>query len=69
LDRAPVFAWLARRRNRTGRDRVFNMGIGLAMVVSPHYAESIRNQLADSGLESWVIGRTMAGERGVEWAS
>lgn len=37
--------------------RVFNMGIGLALVVSPFYADSIRSQLADLGLESWLIGR------------
>ena len=31
-------------------DRVFNMGIGLVLVVSPYYAESIQAQLADLGL-------------------
>ena len=49
-------------------DQVFNMGIGLALVVSPYYAESIRNQLADCGLESWAIGKITAGARGVAWA-
>ena len=29
--------------------RVFNMGIGLALVVSPYYAESIQQQLAEIG--------------------
>jgi phosphoribosylformylglycinamidine cyclo-ligase len=66
----PIFAWLARlgEIDSDEMDRVFNMGVGLALVVSPHYAESIRNQLADSGLESWIIGRTLAGERAVDWA-
>ncbi len=49
-------------------DRVLNMGIGLAMVVSPFYAESIQQQLAADGLASWPIGRITAGEKGVAWA-
>ena len=48
-------------------DQVFNMGIGLALVVSPFYAESIGSQLRDLGLENWQIGRIEAGERGMEW--
>ena len=47
---------------------VFNMGIGLALVVSPFFADSIRKQLQQSGLESWQIGRVLAGSRGVDWA-
>lgn len=66
----PVFGWIARlgEVEPDEMDRVFNMGIGLVLIVSPHYAQSIRNQLADSGIESWVIGRTVAGERGVAWS-
>ncbi|MGD9721107.1 MAG: phosphoribosylformylglycinamidine cyclo-ligase [Pirellulales bacterium] len=66
----PVFDWLARLGNVEAdeMDRVFNMGIGLVLVVSSYYAEAIRHQLADSGVESWIIGRTLAGERGVAWA-
>jgi phosphoribosylformylglycinamidine cyclo-ligase len=37
--------------------RVFNMGVGLVLVVSPYYAESIQQQLAQYGLVSWPIGR------------
>jgi phosphoribosylformylglycinamidine cyclo-ligase len=48
--------------------RVFNMGVGLALVVSPYYAESIQAQLAESGLASWPIGRAVAGEPEVRWA-
>ena len=36
-------------------DRVFNMGIGLVLVVSPYYVDSMRHQLADSG---WKAGRS-----------
>jgi phosphoribosylformylglycinamidine cyclo-ligase len=54
----PVFRWLQRlgQIDEAEMARVFNMGIGLILVVSPFFAESIRHQLADSGLESWLIG-------------
>ena len=65
----PVFPWLARlgQIEQAEMDRVFNMGVGLVLVVSPYYAESIRHQLADGGLESWLIGRAESGPRGVVW--
>lgn len=37
--------------------RVFNMGIGMAMVVSDFYAASIQTQLAQSGIQATPIGR------------
>jgi phosphoribosylformylglycinamidine cyclo-ligase len=65
----PVFSWLRGlgEIEADEMDRVFNMGVGLAVVVSPYYADSIRHQLAECGLESWPIGRVVAGERGVRW--
>ncbi|MEX0977962.1 MAG: phosphoribosylformylglycinamidine cyclo-ligase [Pirellulales bacterium] len=64
-----VFTWLQQLGDVDAdeMDAVFNMGIGLVLIVSPHYAESIRHQLADSGLESWTIGSAAAGQRGVVW--
>ena len=50
-------------------DRVFNMGIGLALVVSPYYADSIRQQLKRTGLKSWQIGRVHEGPKGVVWGN
>jgi phosphoribosylaminoimidazole (AIR) synthetase len=50
-------------------DQVFNMGVGLVLVVSAYYAESIRHQLADTGIESWPIGRARPGPRGVLFAN
>jgi phosphoribosylformylglycinamidine cyclo-ligase len=41
-------------------ERVFNMGIGLVLVVSPYYADSIQRMLADHGLETWPIGQVAA---------
>jgi phosphoribosylformylglycinamidine cyclo-ligase len=66
----PVFPWLQRlgQIDSSEMDRVFNMGIGMVLVVSPYYAESIRHQLARSGVESWPIGRALEGPCGVAWA-
>jgi phosphoribosylformylglycinamidine cyclo-ligase len=64
-----VFGWLQKLGNiqKEEMDRVFNCGIGFAIVVSPFYAESIQKQLADDGVESWIIGDIRDGEAGVEW--
>jgi phosphoribosylformylglycinamidine cyclo-ligase len=66
----PIFPWLQRlgEIDIDEMDTVFNMGVGMALVVSPYYVDSIRHQLADGGVESWTIGRVEAGERGVDWA-
>ncbi|MEN0110120.1 MAG: phosphoribosylformylglycinamidine cyclo-ligase [Planctomycetota bacterium] len=55
----PVFGWLQRLGGVDDAEmaRVFNRGVGLGLVVSEHFADSIRRQLADQGLESWAIGR------------
>jgi phosphoribosylformylglycinamidine cyclo-ligase len=65
----PVFAWLAQLGDVDEHEmrRVFNMGVGLTLVVSPYYADSIRQQLAACGLESWPIGRTVEGDQDVRW--
>jgi phosphoribosylformylglycinamidine cyclo-ligase len=67
----PVFPWLQRlgEVDQAEMDQVFNMGIGLVMIVSPYYAESIRHQLADAGLNNWVIGRVRKGPKSVVWAT
>ena len=66
----PVFRWLQQLGDVDDDEmyRVFNMGVGLALVVSPYYAESIQQQLATLGLESWVIGRAVEGDQNVTWA-
>jgi phosphoribosylformylglycinamidine cyclo-ligase len=57
--RPPVFDWLARLGDvdEAEMQRVFNMGVGFTLIVRPFYADSIRHQLTDCGLESWEIGR------------
>ena len=41
-------------------DRVFNMGVGMVLVVSSHVADSILHQLAELGHEAWPIGSVRA---------
>jgi len=66
----PVFKWIQRLGDieQAEMDRVFNLGVGMVLVVGAFYAESIRQQLADSGLESWPIGFIRQGPHGVVWA-
>ncbi len=66
-DRPPVFPWLQRLGQVETAEmyRVFNMGIGLALIVSPYYADTIQRLVAESGFQSWVIGSVAAGEKGV----
>jgi phosphoribosylformylglycinamidine cyclo-ligase len=66
----PVFPWLQKlgEIEADEMDRVFNMGIGLTLVVSSYYADSIRSQLQDCGVESFPIGEIVAGGEGVVWA-
>jgi len=66
----PVFPWM---QNLGGVEsdemhRVFNMGIGLTMVVSKNHVESIQQQLAGIGLESWAIGKIIDGCGESRWA-
>jgi phosphoribosylformylglycinamidine cyclo-ligase len=67
---SPAFHWLQQLGDVDSDEmyRVFNMGIGLVLIVSPYYAESIQQQLATCSLKSWIIGRVIEGEHGVRWA-
>ena len=57
-----VFPWVQTlgRIDAAEMDRVFNMGVGMVLVVSPHFADSIQRQLADLGHENWKIGTVTA---------
>ena len=57
-----VFDWL-QDLGKVDRDemlRVFNMGIGMTLIVSSYYAESVVRMLNDSGHEAMVIGSVKA---------
>jgi phosphoribosylformylglycinamidine cyclo-ligase len=45
--------------------RTFNMGIGMVLVVSPYYAESVLRRLRRVGEEAAPIGEVVAGQRRV----
>jgi phosphoribosylformylglycinamidine cyclo-ligase len=68
-DAPPVFKWLQTLGNieQAEMDRVFNCGIGFAMIVSKYYADSIQSQLAEDRIKSWIIGEIRPGEAGVQW--
>jgi phosphoribosylformylglycinamidine cyclo-ligase len=65
----PVFEWLQRLGGVEEAEmfRVFNMGVGLALVVSEYYAESIVQQVRGLGMESWRIGRVVEGTGEARW--
>jgi phosphoribosylformylglycinamidine cyclo-ligase len=60
----PVFPWLKRLGNVADDEmfRVFNMGIGMVLIVAEYYAESIVRTLAkDANTPAWIIGRVVEG--------
>jgi phosphoribosylformylglycinamidine cyclo-ligase len=65
----PVFTWLQRLGavEETEMFRVFNMGIGFTIIVSPYYAESMQRQLEEDRVRTFVIGEVREGEPGVEF--
>jgi phosphoribosylformylglycinamidine cyclo-ligase len=65
----PVFPWLQKLGGvaQAEMDRVFNCGIGFVMIVSPFYADSIRERLTKDGVPAFAIGEVREGEAGVEW--
>jgi phosphoribosylformylglycinamidine cyclo-ligase len=65
-----VFPWLMRLGSvdRDEMDRVFNMGIGLVLVVAEYYADAIvRNLNEEAHTPAWIIGEVVAGDRNVIW--
>jgi phosphoribosylformylglycinamidine cyclo-ligase len=58
-----IFAWL-QKTGKVGTDemrRVFNMGIGMAVVVSEFYAASIASQINELGIDCTAVGRIVPG--------
>ena len=67
----PVFGWLQRLGGvpQAEMDRVFNGGVGFAVVCAPSFADSIVRQLDREGVPAAVIGEVAEGEAGVEIAA
>ncbi len=67
----PVFPWLQTLGTVPDAEmyRVFNMGIGLVMIVAEYYADSIVRHLRHQAqVPAWTIGTVVAGDRNVVWS-
>ena len=48
--------------------RVFNMGVGFAMIVAPTFAAAIMNRLRRAGERCWALGKVRKGGPDILWA-
>jgi phosphoribosylformylglycinamidine cyclo-ligase len=65
-----VFPWLQQLGHvpTEEMDRVFNMGIGLVLIVADYYADSITRTLrTEANVPAWIIGEVVPGARNVVW--
>jgi phosphoribosylformylglycinamidine cyclo-ligase len=65
-----VFPWLQSLGNIPDAEmfRVFNMGIGLVLIVAEYHAEAIARYLHhEAKVPAWVIGEVVEGDRTVSW--
>lgn len=60
----PIFDWLQEKGSVADDEmrRVFNMGIGMCLIVSEYYADAIRGRLVDSGTAATIIGEIVDGD-------
>ncbi len=65
-----VFRWLCDGGNVDAEERyqVFNMGVGMVLILDPAEVEPVRARLLAQGESSWVIGRTETGSDVVRWS-
>lgn len=65
----PVFTWLQKLGQIPADEmtHVFNMGIGLALIVSPFYANTVTEIISSIGLKSWIIGQAAIGSGKSRW--
>ena len=68
----PVFPWLQKLGQIPDAEmfRVFNMGIGMVLIVAEYYADSIVKTLArEAKVPAWIIGDVVDDAKGVEFIS
>lgn len=67
-DVPPIFSWLQELGDvdEDEMDRVFNRGLGMALVVSATEAEAIRSLITSTGTSCWHIGEIQPGN-GATW--
>ncbi len=65
-----VFPWLAKLGSipQNEMDHVFNMGLGMVLIVSPYYADSIQSMIREEGYRCWVVGQAVEGSCQSRWA-
>ncbi|MBR5242654.1 MAG: phosphoribosylformylglycinamidine cyclo-ligase [Thermoguttaceae bacterium] len=58
-DVPPVFGWLQKLGSidDAEMERVFNMGLGLVLVVKPEIADDVQATLAEMNLQNWKVGQ------------
>ncbi|MBI5368888.1 MAG: phosphoribosylformylglycinamidine cyclo-ligase [Planctomycetes bacterium] len=63
----PVFPWLEREGNldATEMRRVFNLGIGMVLILDPYFVDVALRRLAAAGERAFVIGEVRPGAREV----
>ncbi|NNE01252.1 MAG: phosphoribosylformylglycinamidine cyclo-ligase [Pirellulaceae bacterium] len=68
-DAPPIFQWLSQTGGveLSEMRRVFNMGIGMAVVVSDFYAASVAAQIQELGVDCFQIGRIVPGHGNVRY--
>ncbi len=44
---------------------VFNMGLGMLLVVSPYYADAVMKRFRRAGIEPFHVGEVIRGKRNV----
>ena len=66
----PVFDLIAEMGpvDREEMHRVFNMGIGMVAIVEPDEVGALQEGLRDRGVDSYITGEVVAGEKGVDMA-
>ena len=65
----PVFPWLQKLGNidDAEMDRVFNMGLGLVLVVSDYFANNVQRLFTEMNMDAWEIGHIVEGNGQVQW--
>jgi phosphoribosylformylglycinamidine cyclo-ligase len=67
-----VFPWIQKigSISQEEMDRVFNMGIGMVLIVAPYYADSmVRTIQKEAEIAAWDIGEVVAGITGVHFTN
>jgi len=65
----PLFGEIRRRGEVSDHEmaRVFNLGVGMVMMVAPDRVEDVLAALAGAGVHAAIVGEVLPGPRGVEF--